>query len=286
MELVGPERLQAANGAEDCAHVGDGVDDVAGPSFAFRADHRGALRDPAERLSEIRRTADEGNRESPLVDVMLDIGRGQDLGLVDVVDLELLEDLGLREVPDAALGHHWDRDCVLDLANPLRVAHPRHATVTTNVRRDTLERHDGARARFLSDPGLVGVDDVHDHAALQHLGEARLDSQRAVLGHEPECSRGAGPDGIHSPVDGGDGVRPNSALRPVEKNLEKRNAPSDVKQILPYGATPLPAGDAPGPKLRHERQGARPPGPLVVPARGFSLAGSITPIAGLEALDR
>ena len=36
------------------------------------------------------------------------VGRGQDLGLVDVVDAERLEDLGLDEVADAGLGH--DRD--------------------------------------------------------------------------------------------------------------------------------------------------------------------------------
>ena len=37
------------------------------------------------------------------------VGRGQDLGLVDVVDAERLEDLGLDEVADPGLGHHRDR---------------------------------------------------------------------------------------------------------------------------------------------------------------------------------
>ena len=44
-----------------------------------------------------------------------------------------------------------------------------------------LERHDGDRAGVLGDLGLLGVDDVHDDAALEHLGEARLDPERAGL---------------------------------------------------------------------------------------------------------
>ena len=38
-------------------------------------------------------------------------------------------------------------------------------------------------ACVLGDLRLLGVDDVHDDAALEHLGEAGLDPQRAVLGH-------------------------------------------------------------------------------------------------------
>ena len=37
-------------------------------------------------------------------------------------------------------------------------------------------------AGVLGDHGLLGVDDVHDHAALEHLGEAALDAHRAGLG--------------------------------------------------------------------------------------------------------
>ena len=65
----------------------------------------------------------------------------------------------------------------------LRVGHARDAAVAADVGRDALERHHGAGARVLGDPRLLGVDDVHDDAALEHLGEARLDPQRADLGH-------------------------------------------------------------------------------------------------------
>ena len=132
--------------------------------------------------------ADERDRERVLVDVVLDVGRRQHLGLVDVVDLERLEDLRLDEVADAALRHHRDRDGLLDLADHVRVGHARDAALDADVGGHALERHHGAGAGVLGDARLVGVDDVHDHAALEHLGEARLDPHRADLGHALESS--------------------------------------------------------------------------------------------------
>ena len=41
-----------------------------------------------------------------------------------------------------------------------------------------LERHHRDRASILGDLRLLGVDDVHDHAAAQHLGQAPLDQHR------------------------------------------------------------------------------------------------------------
>ena len=71
------------------------------------------------------------------------------------------------------------RDRGLDALDHLRVAHPRDATVAADVGGHALERHHGARARVLGDLGLLGGDDVHDDAALHHLGEAALDAERA-----------------------------------------------------------------------------------------------------------
>ncbi len=52
-----------------------------------------------------------------------------------------------------------------------------------DVGRNALERHHGDGAGLLGDLRLVGVDHVHDHAALQHLCEAALDPHRPGLGH-------------------------------------------------------------------------------------------------------
>ena len=171
------------------AHVRDRVDDVAGARLALRADHRGALGDAPERLAEVGAAADERHRELPLVDVVLEVGGRQHLGLVDVVDLERLEDLRLDEVPDPALRHHGDRHRLLDLGDHLRVGHARDAAVAPDVGRDALERHHRARACVLGDLRLLGVDDVHDHPALQHLGEAALDAHRADIGHRRNSSQ-------------------------------------------------------------------------------------------------
>ena len=105
------------------------------------------------------------------------VRRSEHLRLVDVVDLERLEDLRLDEVPDPRLGHHRDGDRLLDLLDHLRVRHPGHTAVLADVGRHALERHHRGRAGLLGDPGVLGRDHVHDHAALEHLGEAGLDSE-------------------------------------------------------------------------------------------------------------
>ena len=193
LQLLGPvEQLgrvglgDLADVAEDRAQVADGLDDVAGAGLALGADHAGALGDAPQRLAEVGGAAHERDGEGPLVDVVGLVGGGEHLGLVDVVDAEGLEDLGLDEVADAGLGHDRDGDDGLDALDHLGIAHPGDAAVATDVGGHALERHDGDGAGVLGDLGLLGVDDVHDDAALQHLGQASLDELGARLTrHEP-----------------------------------------------------------------------------------------------------
>ena len=187
VELLAPQRLQPADAAEHRAHVGDRVDDVAGAGLALRADHRRALGDAPQRLAQVRAAADERDGEQPLVDVVLEVGGRQHLRLVDVVDLERLQDLRLGEMADAALGHHGDRDGLLDLLDLVGVRHASDPAVAADVGRHALERHHCAGAGLLGDLRLVGVDDVHDHAALEHLGEPALDAHRPGLVHPHQC---------------------------------------------------------------------------------------------------
>ena len=107
------------------------------------------------------------------------VGRGEDLALVDVVDPEGAQDLGLGEVPDPGLGHHRDGHRRLDPLDERGIAHPGHAAVPADVGRDPLEGHDRHRPGILGHLGLLGVDHVHDHAAPEHLGQAPLDGERA-----------------------------------------------------------------------------------------------------------
>ena len=172
---------QPADLAADLAQVRDRLDDVTGAGLALGADHRGALADPAQRLAEVRRAAHERDLERPLVDVVDVVGRRQHLGLVDVVDLERLEHLRLGEVADPRLGHHRDRDRLLDALDHLRIGHPGDAAVAADVGGDALERHHRGGAGVLGDLRLLGRDHVHDHAALEHLGEARLDGEGGLV---------------------------------------------------------------------------------------------------------
>ena len=137
---------------------------------------------------EVARAAHERDRERPLVDVVLLVGRRQHLGLVDVVHAERLEDLRLDEVPDPSLRHHRDRDGVHDLLDLGRVGHARDPALRADVRRHALERHDGAGAGVLGDLGLLGGGDVHDDAALQHLGQSGLHPEGAGLALHGEPS--------------------------------------------------------------------------------------------------
>ena len=172
---------QAPDLAADHPQVADRFDDVAGAGLALGADHRRALADPPQRLAEVGRAAHERDLERPLVDVVGLVGRRQHLGFVDVVDLERLEHLRLDEVPDPRLGHHRDRHGLLDPVDHHRVAHPRHAAVAADVGGHALERHHRGGAGVLGDLRLLGGDHVHDHAALEHLGQAGLDGEGRLV---------------------------------------------------------------------------------------------------------
>ncbi len=66
------------------------------------------------------------------------------------------------------------------------------AALGADVGRDALERHDGDGAGVLGDLRLLGRDDVHDDAALEHLGHAALHARgTADLGGVEGVVRGA-----------------------------------------------------------------------------------------------
>ena len=134
--------METLDVAGDRTQVAHRFDDVARPGFAFRADHRRALADAAQRLAEVRRPAHERHHEVPLVHVERLVGRRQDFAFVDVVDAERLQDLCLHEVADAHLRHDRDRDRRHDLFDLVQVRHARDAAFAADVGRHAFERHD------------------------------------------------------------------------------------------------------------------------------------------------
>jgi hypothetical protein len=118
--------------------------------------------------------------------VVFFVGGCEHFALVNEVDLEGFEHLGLDEVPDAHLGHHRDGDGVHDLADDFRRGHAGHAAFLADVGGHALQRHHRAGAGLLGDAGLVGVGDVHDDAALEHFGQSDFDPPLLVV-HELHC---------------------------------------------------------------------------------------------------
>ena len=141
------------------------------PASPFRPDHGGPFPEPPQGLAQVRGAADEGDFEVPLVDVIFLVGRREDLALVDVVDAEGFQDLGLDEVADPALGHHGDRDGLHDGLDDGGVRHAGNTAFGPDVGGDAFQGHDGHGAGFLGDLGLVRRRHVHDDAALEHLGQ-------------------------------------------------------------------------------------------------------------------
>ena len=64
-----------------------------------------------------------------------------------------------------------------------RVGHAGDAAVAPDVGRHALERHHRGGTGVLGDLRLLGVDDVHDHAALEHLGQAGLHPESSFVAH-------------------------------------------------------------------------------------------------------
>ena len=109
------------------------------------------------------------------------VGRREHFGFIDVVDFERLKDLGFDEVTNTGLGHDRNGHGLLDTDDHFGIAHASHAAIHPNVCRDSFERHDGGCTGVFSNLSLFRIDDVHNDAALQHLGEATLDLVGARL---------------------------------------------------------------------------------------------------------
>src|SRR5437763_49109 len=65
------------------------------------------------------------------------------------------------------------------------------SAVLADVARHALEGHHRCGAGLLGDLGLLGGDDIHDHAALEHLGEPSFDPECGGIAHMGDPSERA-----------------------------------------------------------------------------------------------
>ena len=126
-------------------------------------------------------------------------------------------------MPDARLRHHGNRDGVNDALNHVGVGHTGHAALSTNIGGYALKRHDGDGASIFGDLGLFGGDDVHDDAALEHVGKPALHERGAgywgisLFSHAPIFSRLVY---VRSPRDGFSAARRASlCLRDMNRHI-------------------------------------------------------------------
>jgi len=63
------------------------------------------------------------------------------------------------------------------------------AGLGSDVGGDALERHDGDGSSVLGDTGLLGRDDVHDDASLEHVRHAAFDGEGAGAGSGLLCTQ-------------------------------------------------------------------------------------------------
>src|SRR5216683_2522467 len=156
------------------AHVPHRLYYIARAGFALGANHRRAFRHAAQRFTQIARATNERHAEIMLPDVILFIGGSQNFAFVDKIHFKCLQDLGLDKMSDTHLGHHRNGNCLHDLADDFDGCHARHAALFANVGWYALERHHRASSGFLRDLRLLGVGDIHNHAALEHFRQADL----------------------------------------------------------------------------------------------------------------
>lgn len=73
--------------------MSDGLDHIPCTGLTLRSDEGSTLGDTTEGLPQVPGSTNEWHFERVLVDVVLFIGWGQDLRLIDIIDADLLEDL-------------------------------------------------------------------------------------------------------------------------------------------------------------------------------------------------
>ncbi len=94
-----------------------------------------------------------------------------------IIDAQLLQNLCLGDMADAGLGHDGDGNSLNDLLDERGARHAGHAAFGADHGGDALESHDGCGAGLFGDASLLDGHDVHDDAALEHLGEADFEAQ-------------------------------------------------------------------------------------------------------------
>lgn len=98
----------------DCGYLKDErFNDVPSPCFSFCSDESSSLGYTTESFTEVASAANERDFEPVLVDVVLLISRGENLGLVNVVDSNCLQNLYIIHSQHSKIRSRIKTDCRL-----------------------------------------------------------------------------------------------------------------------------------------------------------------------------
>jgi hypothetical protein len=120
----------------DSTDMTDGLNNVTSTSLTLGTDESSTFADTAESLTEVLGTANVRDLEVVLVDVVGFVSGGKNLGLVNVINADGLDDLGLDKVTNTDLGHDGDSDSLNDFLDHLGVRHTGNATYTLAKKRE------------------------------------------------------------------------------------------------------------------------------------------------------
>src|SRR5690242_16816440 len=115
--------------------------------------------------------------------MVLFVGRRESFDIIHEIEAQGFQNAGLHEVADTRFGHRPDACGVHDMPDLTDGRHARQTGFLANVGGHALERHDGCCPGLFGDQRLLGIGDVHDDAALEHLREPHLYAKRVVQIH-------------------------------------------------------------------------------------------------------
>ena len=148
------------------SHMPYSLNNISCTGFALCADHRRPLIDTAQCFPKIFGTANKGYVKLGFVNVVFIICRGENLRLINVINLNRLKDLRFGKVADTAFRHNGNRHSFLYPFNHFGIAHTGYAACRTDIRRDSFQSHNSTGTRRFCNLGLFRGGNVHNNAAL------------------------------------------------------------------------------------------------------------------------
>ncbi|OQB04832.1 MAG: hypothetical protein BWY20_00277 [Spirochaetes bacterium ADurb.Bin215] len=176
--------LYAADICHELAHVAHCFNYVSCTGFALGTHHGRAFADAAEGFAKIPASANKGHLELVLVDMIGLVRRGEHFAFVDKVDGKRFKNLSFHKMTDTTFCHDRNGNAFLNFLDHFRIGHAGYSAIPADIRGDPFEGHNGRCSGVFSDLCLVGIGDIHYHAALEHFRQSDFYLECVIGIHE------------------------------------------------------------------------------------------------------